>query len=369
LQSKENLPPLDRPPRVWILASRHSGDNTQLLALAGALGWPCDVKRLSYRKYEEVLRLTGLPTLAGVDLAKSSAIEAPWPDLVISAGRSTEAVGFWIRRHGNPNVRLVFVGTPWADPASFDLVITTPQYGLPKAPNILHNALPLHGVTPEKLASEAARWEDRLSHLPKARIALLVGGSSGPYLFGPESAQRLGREASRIAAEKGGALLVTTSARTPVRAADALQESITVPSFFYRWEKGAADNPFHAFLGMAESNIVTGDSISMLSEASATGKPVFLFDIEEGAQAMRAEEGRGPTAMIHWRGRSLDTTAFRLLMRHAPTRWSRDLRIVHRHLVEHGLASWLGEEPGMSSSRPGSELASTAARVRQLFGL
>jgi hypothetical protein len=107
----------------------------------------------------------------------------------------------------------------------------------------------------------------------------------------------------------------------------------------------------------------------MLSEASATGKPVFLFDIEEGAQAMRAEERLGSTAMIHWRGRSLDTTAFRLLMRHAPTRWSRDLRIVHRHLVEHGLASWLGEEPGMSSSRPGSELASTAARVRQLFGL
>lgn len=351
------------------MASRHSGDNTQLMALAGALGWPCEVKRLSYRKYEEALRLTGLPTLAGVDLGQSSAIAPPWPDLIIAAGRSTEAVGFWIRRHGNQNVRLVFVGTPWADPGNFDLVITTPQYGLPKAPNILHNALPLHDVTSEKLGREAARWEGRLAHLPRPRIAVLVGGSSGPYLFRPEAAERLGRAASGIAAEQGAALLVTTSARTPVPAADALKAAITVPSFFYRWEKGAADNPFHAFLGMADQIIVTGDSISMLSEASAAGKPVCLFDIEEGAQSMRAEEAQGPDAKIHWLGRSLETTAFRLLMRHAPTRWSRDLRTVHRHLVEQGLASWLGDSPRPAAARSGSELAASAARIRQLFGL
>ena len=369
LQSKENWPLDGHLPKVWILASRHSGDNTQLMALADELGWPCDVKRLSYRRLEELLRLTGVPTLAGVDLAKSSALAPPWPDLVMSAGRSTEAVGFWIRRHANPGVRLVFVGTPWSDPGRFDLVITTPQYGLPKAPNILHNALPLHGVTPEKLASEAARWEDRLCHLPKPRIAVLVGGSSGPYLFSPDSAERLGREASRLASTTGAALLVTTSARTPVPVADALEKAITVPSWFYRWEKSAADNPFHAFLGMSEASIVTGDSISMLSEASAAGKPVYLFDIEEGAQAMRADDGQGGFPPIDWRGRDLETTAFRLLMRHAPTRWSRDLRIVHRHLVQHGIASWLGETPRPATSRTGSGLSSTAARVRQLFGL
>jgi uncharacterized protein len=60
------------PPRLWVLASRHSGDNTQLMALAGALGWPHEVKRLGYRWHEEVLRLFNLTTLAGVDLAKSS---------------------------------------------------------------------------------------------------------------------------------------------------------------------------------------------------------------------------------------------------------------------------------------------------------
>ncbi len=35
-----------RLPRVWLLASPHSGDNTQLTALADALGWPFEIKRL-----------------------------------------------------------------------------------------------------------------------------------------------------------------------------------------------------------------------------------------------------------------------------------------------------------------------------------
>src|SRR5262250_2513041 len=116
-----------RMPRTWLLASPHQGDNTQLLALGA--------------------------TLLGLDRQRSSRIAPPWPDLVIGAGRPTEAVALWLRRHANPNVRLVYLGTPWAPLDRFDLVITTPQYRLPQRANVLHNSLPLHGLTPERLAT------------------------------------------------------------------------------------------------------------------------------------------------------------------------------------------------------------------------
>ncbi len=339
------------------------------MALAGALGWPYEVKHLSYRWYEEGLRLLNLATLAGLGRAASSPLVAPWPDLVIGAGRSTEAVARWIKRHGNPALRSVFIGTPWANPRDFDLVITTPQYRLAAAHNILHNALPMHSVTVAKLADEAALWARRLSHLPPPYTAVLVGGNSGPYLFRPPAAARLGAAASRIATEEGGSLLVSTSARTSHESAAALEAAITVPALFHRWRKDDGGNPFHAFLGCAARIIVTGDSISMLAEACATAKPVLLFDIEDGRQAMRAGECLNPMPPIHWRGRDLDTTAFRLLMRYAPPRWSRDLRIVQRGAVAAGLAAWLGEEP--LPRRPGREadLERAVARVRQLFGL
>ena len=374
LQQNGKMKPESSVPRLWILASPHSGDNTQLLALADGLAWPYEVKRLVYAKTEEAWRILGLPTLMGVNLGASSPITAPWPDLVICAGRGAEAVAFWIRKNGNPKLRIVFIGTPWADPAKFDLVITTPQYGLPEAANILHNDLPIHGVTQKKVAAEAERWRARLGHLPEPRIALLVGGSSGPYLFTAERAARLGLEAGAKAKSIGASLLVTTSARTSIETADALAAAIKVPFYFHRWDRVQADNPFLGFLGLSDRIIVTADSISMLAEASATGKPVSLFDIEQGRQAMRAEENQpimqGVMLPIHWWGRSFATTFFRLLMNVAPIRWSRDLRIVHRRLIASGLASWLGEETlPVARHEPQHALKRSAARVRQLYGL
>lgn len=335
-------------------------------ALAQALGWPSEVKRLRYKGHEGLLRLLSLPTLVGVDRAASDPLAAPWPDLVICSGRGAEAVAFWLKRH-NPALRIVFIGTPWAALDRFDLVITTPQYRLADAPNVLHNQLPVHDATPQRLASEAARWEAKLAAIPRPFTGVLVGGSSGPYLFTPEAARRLGREASALAAAEGGSLLVTTSARTGAAATAALESSIGVPCFFYRWQADAADNPFHAVLGLASRIIVTADSISMMAEAVGTKKPVLLFDIEEGAHAMRADLD---APHIGWRGRSLDASFFRLLINHAPPRFSRDLRVVHRQLVRSGHAQWMGDPPPQVASHPVEDgLARAVARIRGLFGL
>ncbi len=353
-------------PRTWIVQSPHSGDNTQLRAIAAALGWPAQSKELVYRAREGLLRLLSRPSLAGVDLAASSPIAPPWPDLVICSGRGAEAVAFWLKQQ-NPQLRIVFVGTPWSDLSRFDLVVTTPQYRLPMAANVLHNTLPVHDVTAERVAAEARRFAPTFAQLPSPFTAVLVGGSSGPYHFTPDAARRLGREASALAEADGGALLVTTSARTSRPAADALQSAITAPSFFYHWRKAAPDNPFHAFLGLASRIIVTADSISMLSEAVSTGKPVLLFDIDEAPYGIRADLD---APSIGWKGRSLDATLFRLLINHAPPRFSRDLRVVHRQLVASGRAQWLGEPSGVTATAPAEDgLARTVARIRGLFGL
>lgn len=355
-----------------MLKSPHSGDNTQLRALAAALGWPVEVKHLAYRRHEGVLRLFGLPTLASIDPARSSPLQPPWPDLAICSGRGAEAVAFWLRRQ-NPKLRIVFVGSPWSGPGAFDLVITTPQYRLARAPNVLHLMLPLHDATPSKIAAEARRWESRLWHLPRPFTAVLAGGSSGPYVFTPDAAGRLGRAVTEIAARSGGSLLVTTSARTGGKAAEALAAALGAPHYFYRWQDAADDNPFHAFLGLARRIVVTADSVSMLAEAAATGKPVSLFDIEEGRFAMRAgmEGPGGSLPPIGWRGRTLDATLFRLLINLAPARFARDLRIVHRQLIGSGRASWLAEhdDPPRPAAPAEDGLSLAVSRIRGLFGL
>jgi mitochondrial fission protein ELM1 len=347
------------------------GDNTQLNAIAAALGWPFETKHLVYRQVEPLLRFLSLPSLAGVDLPRSSHLTESWPDLLLCAGRGAEAVSFWLKQK-NSALRTVFVGTPWADPARFDLVIASAQYGLSPAPNVLNTALPLHDVTMGRIEMAARQWQERLGHLPRPRIAILVGGSSGPYLFTAQSAERLGREASKLATQGGGSLLVTTSPRTPPAVAQALAKTITAPHVFHHWTREAAENPFHAFLGLADEIVVTADSISMLSEAVATGKPVRMFDIEEGSQSMRAEQQQGAAEVlppIYWRGRTLDATMFRLLMNYAPARWSRDLRIVHRQLLASGRVSWLGDARPQVGEPALPDLERATSRIRALFGI
>ncbi|MBK8174910.1 MAG: mitochondrial fission ELM1 family protein [Rhodospirillales bacterium] len=361
-------------PRVWVLAGNKAGDNSQVLALAEALGWPFEVKQFVHKRYEFVPNMALRSTLVGIDREQSSPMEAPWPDLVISAGRRNEPIARWIKNQAPDTVRLVHVGRPWSRLHHFDLIVTTPQYRLPVRDNVLHNKTPLHRVTAERLAREASRWRDRLAHLPGPLTAVIIGGSSGPYSFDTAAAARLARDASAFAAARGGSLLITTSARTPRATIDVLEENLSVPAYLFRWSKQATDNPYFAFLGIADEIIVTGDSMSMLAEACATRKPVQIFDLGEGESAMRpstadaaiaarrAEHGR---RSLEWA--NIGAFLYRQMMRFGPERLSRDIRIIHTYLVDGGRAVWLGDRfEGKSPQAELDCLGRAVARARAL---
>jgi uncharacterized protein len=358
--------------RVWVLASPRAGERTQLLALAEALGCPFEVKRIVRRRFGAVAGLVGADSLAGVDRQASDALEAPWPDIVLLAHESNENVACWIRRQSGGRTRLVLVGRPWSSASRFDLVVTTPQYGLPERPNILHNHLPLHRVSADRLAAAGTRWRRRLAGLPRPFVTVLVGGSSGPYVFDQVAAARLGREASALARELGGSVLATTSARTPPAAAEALFAAIDAPAFVHRWAPGDHDNPYFGLLALADRIVVTGDSISMIAEACATGKPVQLFDFGVGPLAMRGESAPGPVppeSGSDRAGHRLRAALYALYMR--LPRWrlnrTRDLRVVHRALLATGRVGWFGEPlPAAGVRLAGDETTRTANRVHGL---
>jgi uncharacterized protein len=344
--------------RVWVLAGHKAGDNTQLLALADALDWPYEVKRISYRRTELATNLLLRVTLAGIRRKRSDPLEPPWPDLVLTAGRRNEPVARWIRAQSGGSTKLVHVGRPWAPPEHFDLVVTTPQYAVPERANVLTVGMPLHAITPAALEPAARAWEPRLRHLPRPWIATLIGGSSGPYRLGPEEAQGLGRLVGLRAKGSGGSVLATTSARTGAEATEVFESALAAPAYLHSWKPGAADNPYRALLALADEIVVTGDSISMLAEATATGKPVFIFDLGGMRQS-------GPRPLTSARDRR--SLLHLLLMRTAPKRMRRDIRILLQRAVADGRAAWLGDPPPPGRPASGEDLARAVAAVRRLF--
>src|SRR5262249_19778207 len=132
----------------------------------------------------------------------------------------------------------------------------------------------------------ARAWEPRLTGLPRPFIAVLVGGCAGPFALDRAKAERLGREASAMARKQGGSLLLTTSGRTSRAATEGLRTSIDVPHRLFQWRPMARENPYFAFLALADSIVVTCDSASMLAEACATRRPVYLFDLARDDSAV-----------------------------------------------------------------------------------
>lgn len=387
-------PSASKQPLVWLLMGNRAGDNSQVLGLGEALGWPLVEKHFVYTSYEKLVNLPFGAHLLGVVRDQSDDLEAPWPDLVISAGRKNEPIARYIReraaREVGKKVRLIHVGRPWARVETWDLVVTTPQYRLPDDPNVVHNDTPLHRVTRERLDVAAETWRDRVAHLPKPLITVLAGGNSGPYPFDRASGERLAENVEALAKELGGSILVTTSARTLDETTEALFDGISSPSILYKWKKDDPDNPFFAFLGLADHVVVTADSVSMMTEACATGRPVYLFDTGQGRTSMKhnpwldgvgepdpvpssSDSGEGDVqngnssgglGLNRWH---LKAHVYRLTMRLGPQRLTRDIRIVQRLLVDSGRAVWLGDGPPSTNPRPLDDMNRAVARVRQLF--
>jgi hypothetical protein len=301
-----------------------------------------------YRQYELFTNVIMGPTLAGIIKQRSSSLIPPWPDLVITAGRRNEPVARWIQQQAGGKVRLVHIGRPWARLERFDLIISTLQYQLPVSKNVLVNPMPLHRVTQKRLDKAASEWATRLAHLPRPYFAVLVGGHSGSYVFGPPLGERLGREASVMASAVGGSLLITTSARTPSATSAALAAAITnQPHHFFQWSSDAADNPYFGYLALADAIIVTGDSISMLTEACATCKPVYIFyptEYAAEAEVNVTNYARPPDLGKRRRqGIRFQALTDRLAMRFGPRRMKRDIGAIHEYLINSGRAVWLGE--------------------------
>jgi mitochondrial fission protein ELM1 len=346
-------------PIVWLLLGRKAGDNSQVLALADALGIPFEQKSVEARSWELLTHLLPWPSLAGIDRGLSSPLQAPWPDLLLTAGRRNEPVAHWIKRQSGGRCALVQLGRPWSSLSRWDLIVSTPQYFLPPLDNVLVNRLPLHSRRcPE--AGLVSALSVRLGEMPRPYIAVLVGGDSGRFVFTPGKGRRLGRQLNQLAQTSGGSLLLTDSARTPDESFDALLGEISVPQYCFRWGASVESNPYQAFLELADQLVVTGESMSMLGEAAATGKPLHIFDM--------GDDGRPWWRHLHnYRVKPLSHHA---AMRFGPRRMRRDVGNIQQALVGSGQAVWLGERHAARQDAiqlDRRELELTAARVRALL--
>jgi mitochondrial fission protein ELM1 len=264
--------------RVWLLIDDRAGNKSQVLGVARALGLKFEIKDIRYTIAAELPNYMLMASFSMLTQSSRVNLMAPWPDIVIAAGRRTAPVARRIKEQAKGKTFLAQIMYPGSSGEDDFSLIAIPKHDeVPPADNRFEMIGAPHCVTTEALAEARILWKGKFDTLPKPHVALIVGGDTKRKKFTPEMARELGERAAALAKGAGGSLLITTSRRSTPEATGALLDAIgDTPAHVFKWGDGG-DNPYMAYLAYADHVIVTGDSVSMCSEACATGRPVYIF--------------------------------------------------------------------------------------------
>lgn len=270
---------------IWILADDRAGNVNQLLGIAEALKMPYERKDISYNKWVRLPNFLRGATFIGITNESKQNLKAPWPKVVLSAGRRSFPVAAAIRRLSGKKTKIVQLMNPgrWEE-QKCDLLILPEHDQHLGAPNIMQVLGTPHRVTEKKLATEKKHWQQFLKKYPTPRLGLIVGGATKDHPFTIQAARQLVDEVKKI---KAKSLLITTSRRTPKEVVELLEKQLPEPKFFYKFGD-KSENPYFGILSMSDRIVVTGDSMSMCSECCAAKVPVFIFAPSEMIGAKHA---------------------------------------------------------------------------------
>lgn len=344
-------------PGVWVLSDNNNDDTSQSIALAEALGWPFEIVNSPFDSHEDR------------------------PDLVIAANKRT---GRWARRLCRESggrtrcVRIDGAGGAVAD--DFDIVVSPAYFHLPPHPHRIETVTRLTRITPQRLASARDNWPRLFGLAPHPRIVVLLGGSDSSGPQDSITSRKLGDEIRTFTCLAGGSVFALISRRIAPGLAGALVAGLGDSPHVYTWSPDQRDDDTYlAYLELADAIIVTGDDESLMADAAATGKPVYVYPLAGRPTKMSSafQEvvfARSQARPLNKRGtvrpqQGLEYFCARLIERGIVLP-PRDLNALHQSLVRRGIIHQFGAPIVATSPHAGLRVAHDAAQqVRQLLGL
>jgi hypothetical protein len=207
------------------------------------------------------------------------------PRLVISCGRQSVVASIALKRKLGDRVFTVHIQDPRVKTKNFDLIVT-PQHDDLTGPNVVHSLGAVHHISTQRLADAAQRGPtpEMSAILRGPFVSVILGGPNRYYGYTADDLNRLVADLKRLVQRQPVQLAIVPSRRTPQPVLQRLVTEFGPRHFVWR---GAGENPYLAVLALASHHVVTCDSVSMLSEAAATEKPLYVAVLQECRRARR----------------------------------------------------------------------------------
>ncbi|MEM6811981.1 MAG: mitochondrial fission ELM1 family protein [Pseudomonadota bacterium] len=247
------------------------GTENQCIAVSNALNIETNIMRISLNQpWKSLSPWLGLENSRAFD----PEITSPWPDLLITSGRKSIAAARYVKKQSGDKTLSLHIQNPKVALNQFDLV-AAPYHDNIQGENVIVTDAAPTKISHALLEKEKSKYTSLFEKLPSPLVAVLIGGNSKTHTLNKQKIDELIEQLRSLDA----GLMITASRRTGEDNIIALKSALADLEnvFFY---DGSGDNPYIGMLAYADYIIATNDSVSMISDAGSTGKPVHIIELE-----------------------------------------------------------------------------------------
>ena len=275
---------MNRKPDIWVFNDGRAGTFNQALAVAEALSFPFIIKKIEYTPFAKLPNFIRGNSKIGISEKTIKALlkdSEKLPDIIITAGRRCAPLARYIRKLSHAKTKIIQIMYPGRIGLSDFALVVIPKHdnlGIASKENVFEITGAPHRISEKVLHEATKKWHKTFAKYPRPLTAVIVGGSTKNRIFTDTMAQELTTGINKLIGKKNkGTILLTTSRRTGASQENIIISNLPDAKYVYKWgDKG--DNPYFGFLALADRIVVTGDSVSMCSEACSTPVPVYIYD-------------------------------------------------------------------------------------------
>lgn len=267
-------------PKILILADNRPGTYSQSIALAKELGGDFEIFNISYSKFVFIPNFVFPNCLFRYDNKTKEKLKnlSNFSDFIISSGRRSVSAALYLKAKSQNHSKIIQIMSPNLNPNKLDLTILPLHDCNKKHPKIINSVGAITSLDLNKLEEGKKDFAEFFTQINKKITVLLVGGPSKNSYFDSYSAKNLAQKISKLSNDIDSKLIVLTSPRTSKEILETLETELKCDFHIFDYNKVKDKNPYHACLGYGDLFVISGDSVSMISECANLGKPIIIFD-------------------------------------------------------------------------------------------
>ncbi|MBI5143647.1 MAG: mitochondrial fission ELM1 family protein, partial [Candidatus Omnitrophica bacterium] len=206
-----------------------------------------------------------------------------YSEFVVSCGSSLAAVNIYMSKENNAKNIIIMKPDALVGLKKFSLAVIPKHDNPPKAKNVLVTTIAPNLIDEETLKRDGEMLKKRIQLGKKTVLGVLIGGDNPEYSLTGETIDNVIDGLLKFCDSTDAELLITTSRRTPTEAEAVLKNRLKDDhrcKLLVIANEANLEEAVGGILDLSSVIIVSGESISMVSEAISSRKKVVVFELE-----------------------------------------------------------------------------------------